>query len=229
MGRLSLSTLSHKPVLAPASPQLTTQLTKTSDLAALLRRDETITQLHISNDDITNLSIVALSLQEVRLTKIIAASAQLERTSWSDCVIDHCELTATHCSEASWRRIELRKCRASGLQLQHALLEDILFEDCKLNLANFRLGSLKRVIFRNCDLTEADFYSAVLQNVSFENCQLDTTEFSAAQLRQVDLRSSNITTVRGLASLSGAIIDDTQLIMLAPALAAHLHIHVEPH
>jgi uncharacterized protein YjbI with pentapeptide repeats len=85
---------------------------------------------------------------------------------------------------------------------------------------------LKNIRFDNCDLDEADFYAAELCNVSFGNCTLSKTEFSGSKLKQVDLRSSDISSVLGANSLAGAIIDSTQLITLAPLLAAEAKIEV---
>ncbi len=82
------------------------------------------------------------------------------------------------------------------------------------------------VRFAGCDLTESDFYHARLTHVAFEDCMMDKSEFSGATLDKVDFRTSDVSNLRGVFSLRGAIIDSSQLIALGPLLAAQVGINV---
>jgi uncharacterized protein YjbI with pentapeptide repeats len=85
------------------------------------------------------------------------------------------------------------------LRLIEAELEDILFHDCKLDYANLR-----------------------------EGCDLPGTDFGRAEMTTVDLRGSDLSRLGGdLAGLRGAIVDSSQLIDLAPRLAAAAGLEVE--
>jgi uncharacterized protein YjbI with pentapeptide repeats len=75
-------------------------------------------------------------------------------------------------------------------------------------------------------LEDADFNSATLIDVTFEDCILTRTDFSAAKLTRVDLRGNDISELRGVASLHGAIIAPEQLAQLAPILCNGLGIIV---
>lgn len=76
-------------------------------------------------------------------------------------------------------------------------------------------------------LDEDDFYSAELCKVAFLNCTMEKTEFSGSKLKQVDLRTSHIAGISGISGLAGATIDSTQLVALAPILAAELKIEIK--
>ena len=62
--------------------------------------------------------------------------------------------------------------------------------------------------------------------MSLVNCRIGTLDITSATLKNVDLRSSEFRTINGLQSLAGVIIDDYQLSLLAPLLAAHLGLTV---
>jgi uncharacterized protein YjbI with pentapeptide repeats len=209
-----------------AAARLPKDLPVVEHLKQLIMSDETLLTATIRNEDISQLIAKSFSAAELRLEKVNATQAKLEKTSFSDVELVNCDLIATGFPEASWRRVVIKNSRCSGLQLQTGTLKDITFSGCKLNLANFRFSKLSNVCFQDCVLDEADFYAAQLQNVAFVNCNLNKTEFSGAKLRRVDFRTSDILAVLGIGSLAGAIIDSAQLIALAPLLASVLKIEV---
>jgi uncharacterized protein YjbI with pentapeptide repeats len=209
-----------------APPQLTRDLPTLRGLRRLIEQDETTLSAMFRGDDICQLVAPSWSASELQLNKINASQSHLERTSFSDVAFANCDLIATSFPEASWRRVLIKGSRASGLQLQSSTLKDVSFVECKLNLANFRFAKLSNVVFQDCILDEVDFYAAELCRVDFRRCSLGKTQFSSARLRHVDLRTSDVLSVMGISSLSGAMIDSTQLIGLAPRLAVELKLHV---
>lgn len=208
-------------------PQLSKDLDELQNLKQLIERDETLSMASLQDEDISQFAGKSFTANELRLTKIDATEAKLERTSFSDTELLNSELIATVFSESSWRRVLVKKSRCSGIQLQTSTLKDVAFVDCKLNMANFRFAKLTNVCFEDCVLDEADFYAAQLINVAFQNCSLVKTQFSDATLKQVDLRTSDINDLLGVSSLKGAIIDSIQLVSLAPVLANQLGIDVK--
>ena len=207
-------------------PQLPAQLEPATNLALLLTLDETLTQVLITSEDITGLQVKGFSTSEVSFDKVIMSGTKFEKAGLADVILSGCDLIATSFSDTSWQRVHIKGSRCSGLQLQMGILKDITFTDCKLNLANFRFAKLTNVLFDNCVLDEADFYAAQLMNIQFKNCTLIKTQFSGSKLKAVDLRSSDMFNVLGIGSLGGATIDSTQLMALAPLLAAEFKIKV---
>ena len=75
--------------------------------------------------------------------------------------------------------------------------------------------------------TGIDLGGATVQRLMLQNCRIGTLDVTGAKLKDVDLRGSDFSAVYGLESLRGATIDDAQLSLLAPLLAAHLGLRVE--
>lgn len=172
------------------------------------------------------LTVSAPTIQESKLDKVIAQSAKLPRSSFSDVQITGCDFTATDMAEASWHRVSFKASRCSSLQLPNSTLKDVSFVGCKLNLANFRFASLSNVLFDDCMLDEADFYAAKLNNVRFKKCIFVKAQFSTATLFRTDFRMSDLYGIAGITGLAGATIDSAQLAGLAPLFAAQLKIEV---
>jgi uncharacterized protein YjbI with pentapeptide repeats len=135
-----------------------------------------------------------------------------------------CELIGIEAVVARWRGIDardvtFRRSGMSGLQVEEGTFRDVRFESAKLDLASFRHARLEDVTFADCSMPEADFYGARLRAVRFEGCDLTRATFDQARVEDTDLRGSTLIDLRGLAGLSGATVDPTQLVELAPALA----------
>jgi uncharacterized protein YjbI with pentapeptide repeats len=83
------------------------------------------------------------------------------------------------------------------------------------------------VEFVDCVLSEADFSNCKFSSVVFTRCVLVKADFSLATIKSLDLRSSNIAGLNGLLKLNGATISNTQLITIAPNLAAEIGLLVK--
>jgi hypothetical protein len=59
-----------------------------------------------------------------------------------------------------------------------------------------------------------------------KNCTIGTLDLNGAKLKDFDVRGSDFRTISGLGSMAGIVIDDYQLGLLAPLLAAHLGVTV---
>ncbi len=208
-------------------PKLPIVLDDAQNLAQFIEREEALSTASFQDEDISGLQTRGVEASELKLEKVNFSQAKLDKSDFTDVQLSGCELAATTFADSGWRRVLVEKSRCSGIQLQNTFLKDVTFVGCKLNMANFRFAKLINVCFKDCDLEEADFYMAELTNVSFEACTLNKLEFSSSTLKKVDLRTSVITDVTGIRNLSGAIIDSTQLIALAPTLAQGLGIQVK--
>jgi uncharacterized protein YjbI with pentapeptide repeats len=106
-------------------------------------------------------------------------------------------------------------------------IQDVVFKGCKLDLVNFRFAKLKNVIFRDCLVSDTDFYNAELTNVRFDKCNIEKIELSGTKNKNLDLRSSQLGSIHGSGSLKGAIIDQMQLMQLAPYLAQEIGLTIK--
>jgi uncharacterized protein YjbI with pentapeptide repeats len=110
--------------------------------------------------------------------------------------------------------------RVGSAELYDGQWRSVRFADCKLGYLNFRHSTLEDVLFTGCQFDELDLTGATLSRVAFVDCDLATLTVTGARLKDVDLRGARLRAITGLAGLSGATIDETQLVELAPLLAA---------
>jgi uncharacterized protein YjbI with pentapeptide repeats len=180
----------------------------------------------LTNFDLTGTDARIISLDEVRLEKVVLAEAKLQKLTGRDVIAKNCDFSATDCAESSFQRAAFEGGRMTGLDCSKGIFKDVAFTGCKLDMANFRFCKMTSVTFKDCLLTDADFLGAELKDVSFESCLLERTEFTHSKLKNIDLRSSELIDLKGWQYLKGAIIDGVQLMTAAPYLANELGIKV---
>lgn len=163
------------------------------------------------------------SLVEADLT-----AAQLRESGWSDVAVTGGEFGGLDLLGAAWRRVRVDRGRLSGIILAEAELKDVRFEDAKLDVANFRFAKLAQCEFVRCNLRDADFAGAQLNEVKFIDCDITGGSFAGTRMKSVDLQSTHLENLNGIGGLSGATLSRTQIIELAPELAAALGI-IEHH
>ncbi len=184
----------------------------------------------------------ALDFRETDLTGQDGAGARFMDCALTGCALDEASLRAarlldtrltgvrgvgTNLAEATLRDVELLDARLGGTQLHGAVLERVLIRGGKIDYLNLRRARLKDVVFESCVLVEPDFGGARLERVEFVDCALKQADLGAATLVDVDLRgAAPLDLSRGVDRLSGAVISPTQLLDLAPVLAAELGVRV---
>lgn len=208
-------------------PDIPSELVPATNLARLLSSDETLRELHITDAESSRLRTKGLTINESAIEGSNFSQATVEKFSTRDCRFDDCDLTASSFADSSWHTIEILHSRCSGMQLQSSVLKNVLFKGDKLDMANFRFAELNSVVFEDCVINEIDFYNAKLKNVTFINCDIEDAEFSGAKLDNVDLTGSQIISLKGVESLKGARVSNSQLIYLAPYFAQALGLIVK--
>jgi uncharacterized protein YjbI with pentapeptide repeats len=176
--------------------------------------------------DATKSTVLAMDIDTVVMEKVGFLQAQLLRVTVRDAVMKQCDFSSASLTDGAFNRAEFITCRMTGVDFSKTSLHDVTFRGCKLDMANFRFADLRRVHFIDCTLVETDFLGATLYNVVFESCMLEKTVFDQAKCKQVDLRTSQLIEISGWGSLKGVIIDDGQLISVAPYLANELGLSV---
>ena len=109
---------------------------------------------------------------------------------------------------ATWSGIRLRGIKLDFLDLNGAKVSNTVIEDCVI-------GEL--------ELAEAD-----LRRVRFPGSSIGILGSSGARLTDVDLSGARLRTIGSIAGLRGATLSADQLIDLAPLLAAHVGIRLDP-
>jgi uncharacterized protein YjbI with pentapeptide repeats len=201
------------------------ELTRVSDID--LQRGTALDGVLLEDADLSGTEAPSVRLAEVALRRVDLSGAELRGLDLLDVLG-----SAVNAANGSWpyahmNRVTFEGSTLVGLDLANGQLGATTFSECKLDFANLRMSSIEDVVFMGCSLRGTDFYGAKLRSVRFAQCELCEIDFSQARLEVVDLRTSTLTDIRGVGSLRGAVLDGSQLIDLAPSLAAELGIRVE--
>jgi uncharacterized protein YjbI with pentapeptide repeats len=191
-----------------------------------LERDGVLSGVLLEDVDLAETQAGEVRLAEVALRRVDLSATRLRGLR----MLEVCA-SALNAANGAWpyasiSRVTFAGSTLVGLDLSNGQLARTTFSECKLDLASLRMASLDDVVFVGCSLRGVDLYAAKLSTVRFESCDLHEADFSQATLSNVDLRTSMLTGMRGVGSLRGAVVDGTQLIDLAPALASELGIRV---
>lgn len=131
-------------------------------------------------------------------------------------------------ARTSWREVEIRSPRWGSAELYDSSWQSVRIDGGKLDFLNLRASKIQDVQISDCIIGELDLGGAKVTRMALKNCRIGTLDIQQATLTGLDLRSTEFKTLNGVGSLNGTIIDDFQLGLLAPALAAHLGIAVQP-
>ncbi|MBO0896870.1 pentapeptide repeat-containing protein [Arthrobacter sp. zg-ZUI10] len=163
-----------------------------------------------------------------------------------------CEFSAVTMTDTALRGARFLECRSSGLyapvfRAPRSTFRDVVLEGSrlgsaelydngwnsvhvdggKLDYVNLRNSKLTDVLFTGCTIEELDLDGVHATRTAFRDCRIGALSLTGAVLQDVDLRSTELRSITYLAGLHGATIDDGQLMMLAPLLAANIGLRVE--
>jgi uncharacterized protein YjbI with pentapeptide repeats len=192
-----------------------------------LSSDAELEQFLIEKLDLSSEDLSSVSLKHGLICRVNLSLADFKKSYFKQIVFEADDFSSAKLNDLGAEEAQFLDCRMTGLISSDTNFKQVIFKNCKLDFANFRMSNLQKVIFEDCDLSEADFYNAKLKSVNFLNCQLENTDFSQAELDDVDLsESGSLIKLKGLDYLKGAIINDNQLIEIAPALARQIGIEI---
>ncbi|PNI07245.1 hypothetical protein CXX84_16805 [Arthrobacter sp. AFG7.2] len=151
---------------------------------------------------------------------------QLRGSTFRDCILGELYAPVFTASRSTWRDVELRNPRLGSAELYESGWHSVRIDGGKLDFLNLRGAKLADVLISDCIINELDLGSATGTRVALKNCTIGSLDVSGAKLKDFDLRSSEFRNISGLGSLGGVVIDEYQLGLLAPLLAAHLGLTV---
>ncbi|KHS53972.1 pentapeptide repeat-containing protein [Brevibacterium linens] len=140
----------------------------------------------------------------------------------------------TDCRADTWTmfRGNLLHTEISGTRIGAGVVYDsvwekVRFTNCRISYLNLRGSKLTDVEFRDCKIDEIDLDRAKVSRVAFTGSSVGVFQCEGATLGNVDIRGLEPHRISGVHSLSGATIDDTQLMLFAELFASELGITVE--
>ncbi|HSU46355.1 MAG TPA: pentapeptide repeat-containing protein [Arthrobacter sp.] len=152
--------------------------------------------------------------------------AQLRGASFHDCILAELYSPVFRGARSTWREVEFRNPRLGSAELYESGWQSVRIDGGKMDFLNLRGAKLTDVLISGCIINELDLGSAGATRVKLEDCTVGSLDVTGAKLKDFDIRGSEFRQISGLGSLSGMVIDDYQLGLLAPLIAAHLGVTV---
>ena len=194
----------------------------------MLAREQEYREVHFKDLALSDCEAANCRVTESAFTGVNFTRGTFGRTRLSDVWCSRTRWVGTDLAETDWFGAVFRDSFFAGVEAYGAKFRQVTFQECKVNTLNLRSATLADVVFDRCDLGEVDFGEATLTNVTFPGSTLRGARFAKAALKKVDFRGAvRLDVVGDCGSLRGAVIDTSQLLALAPALAQTLGILVE--
>lgn len=177
--------------------------------------------------DLGGYDLTGVSFRQCEFKAVSFNETKLRGVTLSECLASDLRASIFSAPFSTWRDVRIENSRLGSVEIYESSMRSVQFDGSKLDFVNLRNAVLTDVLFSNCIIEELDFGSATIQRLELQNCRIGTLDVTNARFKDVDLRSSDFGAIHGIDGLRGATIDDSQLSLLAPVLAAHLGIRVE--
>lgn len=167
------------------------------------------------------------TVSESTFDGVLADEAEMRSIRIVDSVLTGFNVPVMRSPRATWKDVVVRDSRIGSAELYESGLRALRFENCKLGYVNLRGANLFDVLFVNCTIDELDLGQAKASRVAFDGCSIRALDLNNATVSDFDVRGADVQEVAGIRNLAGVTINELQLTMLAPAIAANLGIIVE--
>ncbi|WP_223883747.1 pentapeptide repeat-containing protein [Pseudarthrobacter sp. BIM B-2242] len=198
----------------------------TEDPSPDFRRGETYDGVRYSRAAADGLELSGTDFAECEFQGASFNETQLRGAGFRDCVLSELYAPVFRAARSTWRDVQLNNPRLGSAELYESGWQSVRVDGGKLDFLNLRGAKLTDVLITDCIINELDLGSAAGTRVALENCTIGTLDLTGARLKDFDIRGTDFRTISGLGSLAGVVIDDYQLSLLAPLLAAHLGMRV---
>jgi uncharacterized protein YjbI with pentapeptide repeats len=190
------------------------------------RRGERYDGGRYSRAEADGLELSGTDFAECEFQGVSFNDTQLRGSSFRDCILGELYAPVFRAARSTWRDVELRNPRLGSAELYESGWQSVRIEGGKLDFLNLRGARIADVLISDCIINELDLGSATGTRVALKNCTIGSLDLSGAKLKDFDLRSTQFRSISGLGSMAGVVVDEYQLGLLAPLLAAHLGVTV---
>jgi uncharacterized protein YjbI with pentapeptide repeats len=190
------------------------------------RRGERYDGVRFSRVVADGLELSGTDFAECEFAGVSFNETQLRGATFRDCILTEVHAPVFTAARSSLRDVEIGNPRWGSAELYESGWQSVRIDGGKLDYVNLRGSRLTDVQISDCIISELDLGSVTGTRVALKNCTIGTLDLAGARLKDFDLRGTDFRTISGLGSLSGVVIDDYQLTLLAPLLAAHLGVIV---
>lgn len=183
--------------------------------------------LHFNKVSFDQAPLQGSTFQECQFTGVSMHNAQLRGARFLESSFSRLYAPVFNAPRAAFRDVLLEGTRWGSARLDDSSWTSVHMDGGKLDYLDLRNSRLENVLFSDCIIEELDLSGATANRVAFRRCRIGSLDPTDARLRDVDLRTTQLRLLTRLDGLSGATIDENQLMELAPLLAAHLGLRIE--
>lgn len=183
--------------------------------------------LHFDKVSFDQASLQGSTFQECLFTGVSMQDTQLRGVRFLESSFSALYAPVFSAPRATFRDVLLEGTRWGSAELYDSTWTSVHVDGGKLDYVNLRSSRLEHVLFSDCIIGELDLAGVTASRVAFRNCRIGSLALTDARLRDVDLRSTELRSLTSVTGLKGATVDGSQLLELAPLLAAHLGLRVE--
>jgi uncharacterized protein YjbI with pentapeptide repeats len=198
----------------------------TDQPAADFRRGERYDGGRYSRAEADGLELSGTDFAECEFQGVSFNDTQLRGSSFRDCILGELYAPVFKAARSTWRDVELRNPRLGSAELYESGWQSVRLDGGKLDFLNLRGARLADVLITDCIINELDLGSAAGTRVALKNCTVGSLDLGGAKLKDFDIRGTEFRNISGLGSMAGVVVDEYQLGLLAPLLAAHLGVTV---
>ncbi|MDQ0767824.1 uncharacterized protein YjbI with pentapeptide repeats [Pseudarthrobacter defluvii] len=192
----------------------------------VFRRGDRYENVQFSRAAVDGLDLGGAVFTECRFDASSFHEAQLRGASFRDCILAEAYAPVFLGARSAWREVEFRNPRLGSAELYETGWQSVRIEGGKVDFLNLRGAKLSDVLISGCIINELDLGAASATRVKLEDCTVGSLDLTGAKLKDFDVRSTEFRKISGLGNLSGLVIDEHQLSLLAPLIAAHLGVKV---
>jgi hypothetical protein len=161
-------------------------------------------------------------LVRCRLARCVLDELAMPRARLSECLVTDCRGLAVELTASIVRDTLLADNRLGVLSASRATWSEVRLRGGKIDLLDLSLGRLTDLAFESCVIGVLDLTGSGIRRATFERSEIGELVLDDARLSDVDLSGAELRLVRGIGQLRGATIARSQLLDLAPQLAAHI-------
>jgi uncharacterized protein YjbI with pentapeptide repeats len=150
----------------------------------------------------------------------------MRRAHISESLLDELHATSLDAADSVWRDSLISIRRVGAFLAIGATWSSVRVRGGRLDLLDLSGAKLRDVAFEGCAIGELDLGTVEARDLTFADCDIELLDVTGARLAGADLTGAQIGAVKGVAGLKGALVTPSQLLDLAPHLAAHIGIKV---
>lgn len=143
---------------------------------------------HLSQADLSGLSLQELELRNSDLNKIKFSKSRLAWADFTESDLSYADFSGANLADTSFIGARLY-----GAMLRDAFAQKAVFDHAFCRLTDFRGANLKRANFSHTEVYEADFSGANLQGAIFMYSQLFETKLFGANLQEAHIEECDLT------------------------------------